>query len=69
MNKDSCSTIAAKQYTNNELKNEWPFVVTINDSYCTYEYTFVTTQEISIYDIVEKIAKKLKCEIPEGKLV
>jgi len=52
-----------------ETKQKWPFIVTINDKFSTYEYTFETSEDVSIYDIAEKIAKKLKCETPEGKLI
>lgn len=52
-----------------EPKQKWPFIVTINDKFSTYEYKFETTEDVSIYDIVEQIAKKLKCEAPEGKLI
>lgn len=68
----------AKRLTNsrtklamNETEQEQPytFVVTINDSYCTYEYTFKHTEEVSIHDLAKEIAQKLKCEVPEGTFI
>lgn len=51
--------------------NEQPytFVVRINDTYCTYEYTFKHNQEASIHDIAKGIARELNCEVPEGKFI
>lgn len=50
-------------------ERKWQTVVTINDTYCTYEYTFESSEDVSIYDIAKEIAKKLKCEVPEGKFI
>lgn len=52
-----------------EQKEKWPFIITINDKFSTYEYKFETSEDVSIYDIAKQIAKKLKCEVPEGKLI
>ena len=51
------------------MEKTWPFEITIDDQYCTYKYIFKTTEIVSIFDIVKKIAKKLKCDIPEGNFV
>jgi hypothetical protein len=54
-----------------ETKQEQPytFVVTINDMYCTYEYSFKHNEGVSIFDLAREIAQKLKCEVPEGKFL
>lgn len=55
---------------NSEPIKKWPFTVTINDNFSVYEYRFETSQEeVSIYDIATQIAKKLQCEVPEGKFL
>jgi hypothetical protein len=54
---------------NPEPLKKYPFKVTINDGFGAYEYRFETTQDVSIYDIAEQIAKKLRCEPPEGKFL
>jgi len=59
--------VMIKQMSNEE--QPYTFVVTINDSYCTYEYTFNHTEEVSIHDLTKEIAQKLKCEVPEGKFL
>jgi hypothetical protein len=54
---------------NPESLKKYPFKVTIDDGFGAYEYQFETTREVSIYDIAEQIAKKLRCETPEGKFL
>jgi hypothetical protein len=44
--------------------------VRISDGYCNYEYELeATNPNVSIYDILKLVAKKLKAEITEGKLI
>jgi hypothetical protein len=44
--------------------------VRISDGYCNYEYELeATNPNVAIYDILKLVAKKLKAEITEGKLI
>jgi hypothetical protein len=54
----------------NPHKTDTSWTITINDGFCTYEYTIKTrTNNVSIRDLYEVICKKLKVEPAEGKYI
>jgi len=46
-----------------------PFTITIDDTFCEYQYVLNLTDHISIYDIIDIVCDKLNIETPEGKFM
>jgi len=46
------------------------WTIRISDGFCNYEYELqATNPDVAIYDIAKLVAKKLKAELKEGKLI
>jgi hypothetical protein len=46
------------------------WTIRISDGFCNYEYELkATNPDVSIYDVVKLVAKKLKAELKEGNLI
>lgn len=50
------------------MNGKW--TIRISDGHCNYEYEMqATNPDVAIYDIAKLVAKKLKSEVKEGKLI
>ena len=50
------------------MNGKW--TIRISDGYCNYEYELqATNPDVAIYDVVKLVAKKIKAELKEGKLI
>ena len=46
------------------------WTIRISDGFCNYEYEMqATNPHVAIYDVAKLVAKKLKAELKEGKLI
>jgi uncharacterized ubiquitin-like protein YukD len=49
------------------MKSE--FTITIDDTYCEYQYVLNLPDHIAIYDIIDIVCDRLNIETPEGKFM
>jgi uncharacterized ubiquitin-like protein YukD len=45
------------------------FTITIDDTYCEYQYVLNLPDHIAIYDIIDIVCDRLNIETPEGKFM
>ena len=54
---------------NMEVTELYDFIVTINDGFCTYEYTLSSSGDYSIYDVLKSITNTIKLSVKQEKFL